>query len=76
VWATRRIFKRVRKIGKRDYELRHACASVRPAIRMEQLGSHWTGSNDTGAFFFENLLRNFKFNENLTRITGISHEDH
>jgi len=31
------IFRRVRKIAKGDYLLRHVC----PSIRMEQLGSHW-----------------------------------
>ena len=30
--------RRVRKIPKSDYLLRH----VRPSVRMEQLGSHWT----------------------------------
>jgi len=32
------VFRRVRKIAKRDHELRH----VYPSVRMEQLGSHST----------------------------------
>jgi len=31
-------FRRVRKIAKSDYQLRH----VRPSVRMEQFRSHWT----------------------------------
>jgi hypothetical protein len=34
--------RRVRKITKSDYYLRHFCSSVRPCVRMEQLGSHWS----------------------------------
>ena len=36
------LFGRVHKITKSDYYLRHVCLSVRPSVRMEQLGSHWT----------------------------------
>jgi len=40
------IFRRVRKIAKSDYSLRHVCPSVRPcvcaSVRMEQLNSHCT----------------------------------
>jgi len=36
------IFRRVRKIAKSDHNIRYACPSVRPSVRMEQLGSHWT----------------------------------
>ena len=32
----------VRKIAKGDCWLRHVCLYVRPSVRMEQLGSHWT----------------------------------
>ena len=40
----RLLFRRVRKIAKTDYSLRH----VRLSIRMErQLGSHWTDFNET-----------------------------
>jgi hypothetical protein len=35
-------FRRVRKIAKYDYWLRHVCLSVRPSVRMELLGSQWT----------------------------------
>jgi hypothetical protein len=31
-------FRRVRKIARSDYKLRHVC----PSVRMEQRGSHWT----------------------------------
>ena len=37
-WAKYRTVMRVRKIAKSDYSLRH----VRPSVRMQQLGSHWT----------------------------------
>jgi hypothetical protein len=36
------LFGRVRKTAKIDYQLRH----VRPSIRMEQLGSHWSDFHD------------------------------
>jgi len=36
------IFRRVRKIAKSDYQLRHVC----PSVRMEQLGSHWTDHHE------------------------------
>jgi len=35
------IIMRFRKIAKSDYYLRHVCPSVRPSIRMEELGSLW-----------------------------------
>ena len=35
------IFRHIRKIAKREYQLRHVWLSVRPSIRMEYLGSHW-----------------------------------
>jgi hypothetical protein len=34
-------FRRVRKIAKIDYSLRHVCPVVPTSARMEQLGSHW-----------------------------------
>jgi len=46
--------------------------SVYLSVRLEQLGSNWT---DFLSVFFENLSRKFKFNYNLKRITGTSHED-
>jgi hypothetical protein len=36
------VFRRVRKIAKSDYQLRHVCLFV----RMQQIGSHWTDFND------------------------------
>jgi len=35
-------FRRVQKIAKSDYQLRHVCSTVRPSVCMEQLGCHWT----------------------------------
>ena len=35
-------FRRVRKIAKGDYYLRHVCLSICPSVRIEQLDSHWT----------------------------------
>jgi predicted metalloenzyme YecM len=37
-----RQFRRILKITKSDYELRHVCLSV----RIEQLGHHWTDFNE------------------------------
>jgi hypothetical protein len=39
-------FRRVRKIAKSDYELRHICPSVRPSVLMEQVGYHWTDCHE------------------------------
>ena len=38
--------------------------SVRPFVRMEQLGSNWTDFHEISymSFFFESLSRKFKFN--------------
>jgi hypothetical protein len=64
-------FRRVRKISKSNYWLRH--------VRL----SSWYNSAPAGRIlitfyiwrFFENLLRIFKFHYNLTRKTGILHKD-
>jgi len=56
----------VRKIANGDYYLRHVCPSA------------WNNLARTGNIFinfyacefFENLSKNFKFPQNLTRITG------
>ena len=51
-------FRRVRKIAKSDYQLRHICLSV----LMEQLGSQWMDFDKTWYFgFFKNLSRKLKF---------------
>jgi len=34
-----KIFSRVRKFAKSDYQLRHVCLPVGPSVHMEQLGS-------------------------------------
>ena len=47
---------RVRKISKRDYELRHV--SVCPSVHMEQLGSHWTYFHEIWTCF-DNLSRKY-----------------
>ena len=43
-------FRRVREIAKSDYYLRHVCPSVclyvRPSVRIEWLGSHWTNFHE------------------------------
>ena len=68
------IFRRVRKIAKNDYYLRHVGPCVRPSARMEQLGYHWTDFHEIWYLgFFENLSIKFKFHYNLTRITSSSH---
>ena len=48
---------------------------VNLSVRKEH-GSHWTNFHEINSWvFFENLSRKFKFNLNLTRITGASPED-
>ena len=39
-------FRRVRKIVKSCYELRHVCQSIRLYVPIEQFGSHWTHFNE------------------------------
>jgi hypothetical protein len=68
-------FRRVCKIAKSDSWLRHICPSVRPSERMEQLGSHWTDFHIILWLIFENLLRKYKSNLNLTKLTGSLYED-
>jgi hypothetical protein len=36
------LIRRVRKISKGDYQLRHVRLSIRPSVHMEQHGCHWT----------------------------------
>jgi hypothetical protein len=44
--ACHNFFRRVRKIVKSYYWLRHVCLSVPPSVRMEQLGSHRTAFHE------------------------------
>jgi hypothetical protein len=64
------------KIAKSHYWLRHVCMSV--------CSFTWNNSAPIGrifikfdiyVFFFEDLLRNFKFRQTLTRIMATLHED-
>ena len=69
------LFRRVCKIAKSDYKLRHICSSVLP--------SAWNNSAPIGRIFLkfdiggvlENLLRKFKFHQNRTRTKGTLHEE-
>jgi len=46
------------------------------SVHIEQLGSHWTDFHEIGIrVLFENLLRNFRFPYNRTRILGTLQED-
>ena len=45
------LVRRLRKTAKSDYELRHDFLSVRPPVRMEQLGSHWTDFHEIWYLF-------------------------
>jgi len=52
------LFRRVRKIAKSDYQLRHVCLSLRPSVRMEQLISHWTDFHEKLIFdYFSKICR-------------------
>ena len=45
--------------------------SVRPSIRMEQLGSHWTEFREIRCEYFSKIcFRNFKFRQNMTSLMG------
>jgi hypothetical protein len=52
-------FRRVYKIAKSDYQLRHVC----PSVRMEQLSFHWTDFHENLylGIIFLNLLKKVKF---------------
>jgi hypothetical protein len=36
------LFRSVRKFSKSNHQIRYVCLSVRPSVRMEKLGFHWT----------------------------------
>ena len=59
------IFRRVRKIAKSDYKLRH----VRPSVRMQQLSFHWTDFHEV---LYLSIIRQsvekFQVSLNLRRI--------
>jgi len=57
--------------------LAFSCQSVRPSVRMERLGSHWTDFHEILYEYFskKKLWRTLKFHYNRTRITGTLHED-
>ena len=44
----------IRKLGEIDYQLRSVCLPVRPSVRIEQLGSHWT---DFHEIWYLNIFR-------------------
>ena len=74
-------FRRIRKIAKRHYQLRHVrlsvCLSRCLSVRIEQLDFHRTEFHDILTFeiFSKNLSRKVKFHYNLTRIMDTLHED-
>jgi hypothetical protein len=41
IYLSGTVFRRVRKIARSDYWLRHVCLSVRPFVCMEQIGSQF-----------------------------------
>jgi len=67
------VFRRVRKIAKSDYLLRH----IRPSLRMERLGSHWTYFHEILVFdyFYKICRQNSSFIKLWQRITCTLHED-
>jgi len=48
-------FRRVRKIGESDYQLRHVCLPVRPSIRL----SAWNNSAPIEKIFLKFYIRAF-----------------
>ena len=57
--------------------LASSCPSVRPSVRMEQLGFHWTDFHEISYWsIFSNICwKYFKFHQNVTRITSTLHKD-
>ena len=49
------------KLWKTTMKLSHICPSVRPSVRMEQLGSHWTNFHEIWYLCFEPLSWKLKF---------------
>jgi len=49
------IFRRIRKISKSNYHLRHVCLSVCPSVRPSVHRSAWKNSASTGQIFYESL---------------------
>ena len=70
-------FRRLRKIAKRDYQLRHFCPSVYPyIIAIYSSAVMWRIFVKFDIWvYFENLCRKFKFHWNRRRIAGTLHED-
>jgi len=70
------IFRRVRKIAKSDYSLRHVCPSVRPSVRLFE----WNNSHRTAFYkmfymsIFRECFEKIQFHYNMVRITGTLHE--
>jgi hypothetical protein len=74
------IFRRVRKITKSCYWLHRVCQpafpSVRPSVRMEQLGSHRSDFHDFWySSIFRNSVKTVKFHWHLKTMTGTLNED-
>ena len=68
------VFRRVSKITKSDYQLRHI--SVCSFVRMEEFGSHLTDFRDISYFsIFRKSAQESQFNYNLQRIMGTLYED-
>jgi hypothetical protein len=69
-----------RKIAKSDYELRRVCLSVclsvRPSIRVEQLGSHWTDFHEIWYLsVFRKSVEKIQVSLKYDRNNGTWHED-
>lgn len=63
------------KTANSNYQLRHVSLPVYPTVRIEKTGSYRTELYETLILCLEKLSGKFKFNQNLTRIRGTSHED-
>jgi len=64
------------KTANSNYQLRHVSLPVYPTVRIEKTGSYRTELYETLILCLEKLSGKFKFNQNLTRITGTLHKYH
>jgi hypothetical protein len=73
------ICRRVRKIPKSDYQLRHIYLTICPSIQSlacnNSTPTRWIFIKFDALALFEKLSRKFNFHENLTSITGTLHTD-
>jgi len=66
----------VTKTAKSNYQLLHVSLCIRQYALKKKIGSYWTELYEYLILCLEKLSENFKFNQNLTRITGTLQKYH